>query len=244
MKAWVSSRRWGRRGRPAARRRSKRCTFSVTRSASNGTAIAGVLPTCGVMMQFGSDHNGCPSGSGSGSVTSSPAPPIVPFSQRPDQVVGDDVRPPGHVDQPRVVGPSPRGLAASMMPSRLGGHRERQHHGVGAGEHLVQVVDAERAIGAGVGVEAWLRSTVERTPNPPSRRSSDSAIPPPPRIVTLAPSRLRPARRRPTPPTWCAGRRRRRRACRRAAASAPARPPGRRTRPCRTSRCGRRRPGG
>ena len=38
--------------------RAKRRTFSVTRAASSGLAISGVLPTCGVMMQFGIDHSG------------------------------------------------------------------------------------------------------------------------------------------------------------------------------------------
>ena len=35
---------------------AKRRTFVAIRSASSGPAISGVLPTCGVMMQFGSDH--------------------------------------------------------------------------------------------------------------------------------------------------------------------------------------------
>ena len=38
--------------------RAKRRTFSVTRCARSGLAISGVLPTCGVMMQFGSVHSG------------------------------------------------------------------------------------------------------------------------------------------------------------------------------------------
>ena len=43
-----------------------------------GRAICGVLPVCGVMTQLGADQSGWPSGSGSGSVTSSAAPPIEP----------------------------------------------------------------------------------------------------------------------------------------------------------------------
>ena len=41
-------------GSPCAQRR----TFAVIRSASSGFAISGVLPTCGVMMQFGNDQSG------------------------------------------------------------------------------------------------------------------------------------------------------------------------------------------
>ena len=41
-------------GSPAANRR----TFSLTRAASRGTAISGVLPTCGVMITFGIAQRG------------------------------------------------------------------------------------------------------------------------------------------------------------------------------------------
>ena len=72
---------------PAAKRR----TLAATRSASSGTAISGVLPTCGVMMQLGSDHSGWPSGSGSGigHVEAGAADDAV--AQGVDEVVGDDV---------------------------------------------------------------------------------------------------------------------------------------------------------
>ena len=49
-------------GCPAARR----ATFARVRSAISGAFIASVLPACGVIRQFGSDHSGCPSGSGVG----------------------------------------------------------------------------------------------------------------------------------------------------------------------------------
>ena len=75
----------------------------MIRSASSGCAISGVLPTCGVMMQFGSVHSGWPSGSGSGSVTSSAGAADHAVPQRPDEVVGDDVAAAGDVDEPGVV---------------------------------------------------------------------------------------------------------------------------------------------
>ena len=65
-------------------------------------AISGVLPTCGVMMQFGSDHSGCPVGQrlGVGDVETGAADRAV--TQGVDEVVGDDVAAPGHVDEPGV----------------------------------------------------------------------------------------------------------------------------------------------
>ena len=54
------------RGRPAA----KRSTLALTWSASSAVSLVAGLATCGVMIALGRVHSGCPSGSGSGSVTS------------------------------------------------------------------------------------------------------------------------------------------------------------------------------
>ena len=124
----------------------------VIRWASSGTAISGVLPTCGVMRQFGSDHSGCPSGSGSGSVTSRPAPPIDAVAEGVDEVVGDDVAAPGHVDEPGVV-LHQRQLVGGDDALGLRREGERQHDEVGAGQGvgvavgLEHVVDAVEVVG-------------------------------------------------------------------------------------------------
>ncbi len=52
--------------------------LSRIRSASSGRTMSGVSAVCGVTMQRGSENSGWPSGSGSGDVTSRPAPWIAP----------------------------------------------------------------------------------------------------------------------------------------------------------------------
>ena len=124
-----------------------RRTFSVTRFASRGLAISGVLPTCGVMMQFGRLQSGCPSGSGSGSVTSSAAPPIVPCLQGLDEVIGDDVTAAGDVDDPGVVLHHLE-LVAPEQAVGLRGQRQRQHHHVGAGQGVGEPIGLEHVVDA------------------------------------------------------------------------------------------------
>ena len=104
------------------------------------------------MMQFGSDHSGWPAGSGSGSVTSSPAPPIDAVAQRVDEVVGDDVAAAGDVDEPGVV-LHQRQLAGGDDAVGLRRQGEREHdeigarQGVGVAVGLEHVVDAVEVAG-------------------------------------------------------------------------------------------------
>ena len=85
---------------PAASRR----TFSRTRAGEVPPLRLGRRGHVrGDQRRCGSSHSGWPSGSGSGSVTSSAAPAIEPAAQRRHERVGVDQRAAGDVDQPRVL---------------------------------------------------------------------------------------------------------------------------------------------
>jgi predicted MFS family arabinose efflux permease len=87
---------------------------------------------------------------GVGDVESRAADPAL--VEGSDQVVGDDVRAPGHIDKPGVVGHGPQ-LGLGHNAGRLGREGQGQDDGVGPRQRLVQPVLADngRADGAGEG---------------------------------------------------------------------------------------------
>ena len=104
-------------------------------------------PTCGVMKTLSSSHSGWPSGSGSGSVTSSAAPAIEPDAQRLDERVGVDQRAARDVDQPRVLAHR-RELARRRRGGACRRWRARRSRRDGRRPHLVEPVGGERGRGA------------------------------------------------------------------------------------------------
>ena len=116
----ISSPAPGRRRRRSRRRRGRRATLSRMRSASSGAVISGVSAWCGVMRHVGSLQSGWPSGSGSGSVTSMPAPAIVPSREGVDERVGVDEAAAGDVDQVGRRPSSPRTRRAEQVPCAAG----------------------------------------------------------------------------------------------------------------------------
>ena len=163
----------------------------MIRSASSGTAISGVLPTCGVMMQFGSDHSGWPVGQrlGVGDVETGAADHAL--AQRRDEVVGDDVPATGDVDEPGVALHQLE-LAGGDDALGLRGEGEGQDDEVGARQGVGVAVGLEHVVDARRCRSTRRRTTVMWQSNGWSSRTSDSVIPPPPRIVTRPPSRLVP----------------------------------------------------
>ena len=98
---------------------------------------------CGVMMTFGRLQSGWPGGSGSGSVTSRPAPPIEPCDQRRREIGRHDALPSPDVDE---VGAVPhRGEERGVEhAARLGRQRRRVDDDVGARrERAVLVGEAD-----------------------------------------------------------------------------------------------------
>ena len=109
--------------------------------------MASGLATCGVISARGSLHSGWPSGSGSGSVTSSAAPADRARGERRHQRVGVDQRAAGDVDQPGVLAHR-RQLGGADQVARGGRRRRGDHDEVGARPDLVDALDRERAVAA------------------------------------------------------------------------------------------------
>ena len=92
---------------------------------------------CGVISRFGQLHSGCPSGSGSGSVTSIAAR-ILPELQRLHQRIRIHYRPARGVHQQRALLHQAQ-LPAADQPLRLIGRRQNQHHHLGLRQQAVQL---------------------------------------------------------------------------------------------------------
>ena len=112
--------------------------------------VAVVLATCDVISTFGSSHSGWPSGRGSGSVTSSSAPPRWPDGERGDERVGVDQPAASDVDQHRV-GPHAGERVGVQQVVRGRRQRRDEHHDVALAQQLGQGVRGQRAVGAGDG---------------------------------------------------------------------------------------------
>ena len=96
-------------------------------------------PTCGEMSTPGSPQSGCPSGSGSGSVTSSAAR-IRPRPHVVDERIGVDERSAADVHDQRAVGKGREERVVDDVPRRIAPGK-RHDHDLGAGEQLGQLVD-------------------------------------------------------------------------------------------------------
>ena len=99
-------------------------------------SIAVVPPaTCGVMRTSGASHSGCPSGSGSGSVTSRAKRSRPGVAQDGG---GVDHRAAGDVDDQCAVGQVGQEVVVDEAPGAVG-QRHQHHHDVLVGEQLRQV---------------------------------------------------------------------------------------------------------
>ncbi len=125
---------------------TKWATLARIRAASNGTIISQVSAVCGVMMQLGVVQSGWPSGRGSGSVTSRPAPAMVPRCRAWTRAAGVHVAAPGHVDQP---GPLIHHLQLPAPDDAGGGRRQgqRQENDQRAAQGLLELVHRDRVGG-------------------------------------------------------------------------------------------------
>ena len=138
----VSSRRRGRSARAGPRRPRSGARSPRTRSANSGSSTEAGLARCGVMITFSSSHSGWPSGSGSGSVTSSPAPSDGAVAQRLHERVRVDQRAAGDVGDPHVVAHRRQLARADEVARAVGGGRG-DHDVVGERPHLVELVGGE-----------------------------------------------------------------------------------------------------
>ena len=99
------------------------------------------------MKQFGSPKSGWPAGSGSGSVTSRPAPPMVPERSATTRSSVTTWAP-----RATLINQAWRSMrdssSALMMPIVSGVSAEREEHRVGAGERVVVAVGLQHVVGA------------------------------------------------------------------------------------------------
>ena len=140
-----------RRCRRVRRPRTNRRTLSRTRADRSGTAISGVLPTWGLMKQLGRVQSGWPSGSGSGSVTSRPAPSSDPLRSaatrssvttwRPratltSQVCADSSPSRRASKSPSVSGVRARASTTTSEPGRTSSSSADGHRAIDTGERF------------------------------------------------------------------------------------------------------------
>ena len=102
----------------------------------------------GVMMQLAMLHRRWPSGSGSGSVTSSAGTGDDAAFEGVDERLGVDVASARHVDEPGPFVHGPQ-LAGTDDVAGVGGEGEGEHHEPGIGKGVEQGVGGEGALGAG-----------------------------------------------------------------------------------------------
>ena len=95
------------------------------------------LPMWGTMRQFSIESRGCPTGNGSGSVTSNAAPPIEPLL-RASTRASVSTRPPRAILTRKAVSFIASNSAAPIRWSGLGSQRGRKHDQVGFGQEIAQ----------------------------------------------------------------------------------------------------------
>ena len=152
--------------------------------------MARVLPMCGVIKQLSSCHSGCSFGSGSGSVTSSVAPPMRRSRNAATKSSVTIKRP-----RPTFTSHASCFMSASsrapIRPIVSGVSAQASTTASAWGNTSCNcawvTTRCTPAIGAG-----WRRTTVMLVLKPCNMRTSDSVMPPPPTITMLPPNRYRP----------------------------------------------------
>ena len=119
----------------------KRATFCSTRRTSAASSCARGFAVCGVMRTRGSLQSGCPSGSGSGSVTSRSGAPSAPSRSAATRAAVSTSCAAAHVHE-HAAGAQQRELARADDALRLGRQRRAQHDVVAVGEQLGRVPPA------------------------------------------------------------------------------------------------------
>ena len=142
---------------------TKWATLARIRDPSIRATISHVSAVCGVMMQFGADQSGWPSGSGSGLGHIQARRGDVAVVEGIYQGVGVYVASSGDVDQPGLFAHSLQ-LGPAHDLGRVGGQRQGQEYDEGVLEGLLQAVDGEGVLAAPATSPAWRRTTVASTP--------------------------------------------------------------------------------
>ena len=154
--------------------------------------MSAVLPVWGVMMTLSRHHNGWPSTRGSGSVTSSPAPPTWPESSADSRsaVTTCAPRPTLITSAPGARRPS-RSAFTTPIVDGVSGHATTT---TSAPVTAASSSDAEYVRSAPSTARPDVLTTAVAQLNGRNKRRSDCAIPPPPITVTDVRWRVRPSR--------------------------------------------------